>query len=344
MLNRPLFSSFFLPHVFAFACLALVFPLPVQAGFQWVPPTAVGEIAPQQAPAMVIEGTPPPSSAVSSPPVTRAPQTLQLPRDMGSSSSTGSLSSPVGSTDGKALLPSDKAAVGKDKVVRGFANNVPLAVALRQILPPEYGFSVGQDVQLSTLVSWQGGRTWRPILEDMLRSAGLVMREEGTMVQIVRSSAPPSLSTQSALSPSAPGPAPSLQPPADTKPLPLVPSSAMDNTLQLPPAAYPSRGTMSVPIPQTSPVDSWTANRGETLHKVLESWSRRANVELSWQAEYDYPLQASITMTGTFEDAVRGLLLGFQEAQPQPVGFLHNNASAGQTILVVQTRGNNYSE
>ena len=83
--------------------------------------------------------------------------------------------------------------------------------------------------------------------------------------------------------------------------------------------------------------------RGDTLHKVLSDWCQHSNVELQWQAEYDYPVEASAHFEGKFEDAVRGLLAGFDGARPQPVAELHANRGAGQRVLVVQARGNSYS-
>jgi len=88
----------------------------------------------------------------------------------------------------------------------------------------------------------------------------------------------------------------------------------------------------------------WVAGRGETLRQVLEKWSSRAGFELKWIAEYDYPVEASVRFNGSFESAVRNLLSGFDGARPQPVGSLHNNSGAGQRVLVIQTRGNSYSD
>jgi hypothetical protein len=311
MLDRSLFSLLIFRASVAFVCVLLAFPFSAMAGFQWIPPTPGSGAS--------MQGSEPSSSA--SQPVTRAPQTLQL-HQAGAEETSGA------SVGGHVLLPPtpDK---DKGKPLRGFANNVPLAVALRQILPAEYGFSVDQDVKLSTLVSWQGGRSWRPTLDDMLRSVGLGAREEGKMIQIVRGA-------------SAGGSLPSLQPPYDSKPVPLVPGGSVNSTM--PSSVFVSRAFQPAPAHQGSGAGSWTADRGDTLHQVLGRWAQAANVELSWQAEYDYPLQASVTLAGSFEDAVRTLLVGFQEAQPQPVGSLHNGSGAGQTVLVVETRGNNYND
>lgn len=236
-------------------------------------------------------------------------------------------------------------------VVKGFADRIPLSVALRQVLPPEIGFSVAQDVSLGTLVSWRGGAPWRQILKDMLLPAGLAMKEQGQMVHVVHATG----NQEAALSFDR-----QLPPVSEAgKPLSLLPSApaAPPMGASLPPLAA-SSGFLSAPSPLSSaagtsrmePISSvsgsgeWVANTGEMLKKTLEAWGRTANVEVSWQAEYDYPVQASVSLSGNFEGAVRSLLSGFQDAKPQPVGYLYNNQSAGQTVLVIQTRGNNYSE
>ena len=83
------------------------------------------------------------------------------------------------------------------------------------------------------------------------------------------------------------------------------------------------------------------------LHKTLEQWSTPAQASVSeWLAE-PRPLStlpASISYTGTYEDAVRSLLSGFEDAHPQPVAELHANPGAGQMVLVIQTRGNSYTD
>lgn len=340
MHKHSLFSpTFFLCSIFLASSL-FVFPSPVRAGFQWVSP-------PPDSGAQMQTVTPAPTPAPVAPVIIQAPtrqQKMQAPQKVSPAVSseipaeTNAATEHVLSLPGEAL--SSSASLAQEKAVKGFADNVPLAVALRQILPPEIGFSVSQDVSLGTLVSWKGGSPWRETLRSMLQSVGLTIQEQGQMVRISRNrdgaSAPASTT-------------PTLQPPADNKPLALLPSAGADSAALQTPISVPEvtpagSQAMVAPQGQSNMVDTWTANRGDTLRKVLEDWCRRSGVELSWQAEYDYPLQASVTLTGTFEDAVRNLLIGFQEAQPQPMASLFNNASAGQTALVVQVRGNNYSE
>jgi hypothetical protein len=236
-----------------------------------------------------------------------------------------------------------------EPVVLGFANSVPLAVALRQVLPSGYGFSIDQDVDLGTLVSFKGGQPWRETLENMLQPAGLSMKEQAQMVSISHAQpgvAPPpeniAMQQPAPMPPPAPAPAPT---PVAAAPAPVIESMP---TWSAPPMQ--TQPVFNTPAPAPAPaavqatIETWSAGRGKTLHDVLSEWCRRSNVDLEWLAEYDYPLQASASFTGTFEQAVRGLLSGFDEAHPQPVAQLHANPAIAQRVLIVETRGNNYSD
>ena len=124
----------------------------------------------------------------------------------------------------------------------------------------------------------------------------------------------------------------------------MAPVGASPQTLQLPSSMKPLV-MMAPPAAQSAMSGgAWEAQNGVTLHRVLEDWCRRAHVDLDWLAEYDYPLQASVRFNGTFEEAVRDLLIGFEGAHPQPVAELHSNTHAGQMVLVVQARGNTNSD
>ena len=119
-----------------------------------IPVTPLAGESPDMPSPVVIEGTP-----VQSQPMATSPMYNQAP----------------GAEAGNLSLP--------NTTVQGFANNVPLAVALREVLPPGYGFSIDQDVDLGTLVSFQGGRPWRDTLQSMLAPASLEMRE--TKIEMV---------------------------------------------------------------------------------------------------------------------------------------------------------------
>ncbi|MDD3181275.1 MAG: TcpQ domain-containing protein [Alphaproteobacteria bacterium] len=356
---------------------------PAHAGFQWLSPaapesdssvmpaplpsvsSASGQVSPFDSfpPAQIIEGTTVPSTV------------RPLP------------------------IPAPQPAAGVPAIVQGFADKIPLSVALHQILPEGMGYSVAQDVSLSSLVSWKGGAPWQQVMSDMLAPSNLIFKEQGGLVHIIHADGarvlPPSDSPFPTvmLTPVAP-PMPAKRPtidlgapatllPSETDlPVRAIPDRNMPNGMGgllnkaapvavLPPVPTPTSpapvhplaplqpmSLLAHPLPlaaapavtESSPyvldraVNSWDAVKGGTLQSVLSEWCKRANVELSWQAEYDYPLQASVSLSGSFEGAVRSLLAGFQEANPQPVGYLYNNQAAGQTVLVVQVRGNSYNE
>ncbi len=86
----------------------------------------------------------------------------------------------------------------------------------------------------------------------------------------------------------------------------------------------------------------WSARKGTTLRHVLEEWASRAGVELVWNTEYDFPVQASVNINGGFDEAVRTLLRGFNQATPQPVAIMHKATAENTAVLVVTARGNDY--
>lgn len=73
--------------------------------------------------------------------------------------------------------------VNYDEAV-GFGRDLPLALALSQIIPSEFSHSYVDGVDAGTSVSWEGGRPWNQVLEDMLRSKGLTASIQNNRVII----------------------------------------------------------------------------------------------------------------------------------------------------------------
>lgn len=219
-------------------------------------------------------------------------------------------------------------------VVQGFATQVPLTLALRQLLPAGYTFAMGPGVDMNTLVSYKSGKPWDVTLREMLAAVGLSAYEQGTVVTINSGNAMPvaDQNAQQFLPQSF----------SQTLPQPSAHSQISVPTNILPHAVEPT-SSRNVRAASAPPEIGWTAARGSTLHKVLTEWCLRAGVELKWLAEYDFPIEASASFNGDFENAVRSLLAGFDGARPQPIGALHVNPGASQMVLVVQARGNSDS-
>lgn len=354
------------------------FSSPAFAGFQWVPPADDMAAAPAPAPAEssstgfsspVVVGSPalsPTSSSLAPIPVNPTiissgksssgvltpPPTLETaPTPIVTSSritapvalspssipSSDSLTLDQGNEttiySGAPSAPSAEMASSPGEVVHGFAKNVPLVVALRQILPVGYTYSIDKNVDMSTLVSFQGGKPWRETLGSTLVPAGLVMNERGQTVQIGYAGDDKTKAAGF-----------SDQPSMNSRSM----GSSFGGVTEISSANAPLRVTPKPDVQISSPSSlsvsetngTWIAERGETLHKVLGEWCERARVEFNWVAEYDYPIDASVSFNGSFQEAVRSLLTGFEAAHPQPVAELHANATAGEQVLVVRTRGN----
>jgi hypothetical protein len=329
-------SAFYLTTAF-FALGLLALPSSAFAGFQWIAPPDNAAPAPQSMqqqpmqqpqawPAAPVARAPMPATAApeiispviitgnSAPAPTAMPAPVAAPSNSYTPSPASSMNSGIMPAPTPAAMPS---ATSSTDVVRGFAKQVPLAVALRQILPAGYGFSVDPDVDLGVLISFQGGKPWRDTLRDALEPAGLTMHEQGQMVTVGH-------------------PATTAMTENVAAPAPLPAPHTVDMS--------PGSAVQAVDVNKGPAIEDWHAERGDNLHKVIENWAARAHIELNWVAEYDYPLQASYSYTGTFEDAVRNLLTGFEDAHPQPIAELHTNPGLGIKVLIVQTRGNSYSD
>ena len=285
------------------------------AGFQWVAPPE-----PISSPNDVLMLPPPTSSSQAGDPLPITPSGMQATSSDSNSplviqgSGGSNMESPALSTTNNLNSPAYSSQ--SEEVVRGVAKSVPLAVALRQVLPAGYTFSIDQGVDMGTTVSFQGGRPWRETVREMLIPSGLYMREKSRVVSI------------------------GFKPDTSS-------TAAVGSQVTVYPQAIAASNMSGFPVAVASSHNAnggWTAEHGDTLHKVLEDWCRRSHVEFDWLAEYDFPIEATASFNGTFEDAVRSLLAGFEGAHPQPVAELHANPRVGQMVLIVQTRGNSSTD
>lgn len=359
----------------------------------------------------------------------------------------------------------------------GFGSEIPLAMALGQIVPPGFVYSFGENVNPGTLVSWNGGKPWDQVLLDALSSHELtatingnsvlikkagahpaeetaaqpaapvarmtdpeapVVRDaqsaaalesaeqadravmaptavtgEGTaekyprraprknfiesifgpadkpdaydhQVEVENNAPPPLEATQSESAPvsktagtpddvaveemsavseptalesdSMAPVAASYEPAATTSPIPHRQSSlppisraephdvsyvqerAYDNNTDLtvppPVASYATKVKASVLDPFE--VRLWKADSQANLKDVLTSWAGNANVDVIWDSSYDYKLPGSISLQGTFPEAVTKILALYGNSEPRPQGRLHPNLPKGPSVLLIE--------
>lgn len=338
-----------------------------------------------------------------------------------------------------AMSTAPAAAAQEAGTLSGFGSDLPLVIALQQIVPAGFQYSFSGGVNPGVTVSWQGGKPWQHVLSDTLAPQGLGYTLQNNTVIISRGAAPASAQPaaleshthDSSMSPApdmtaAPAASDSLAPVSITAQPPVTdaapaapaesvnirrekPSSLLDRlgwrrgeertegaqpVISQPPAktsnTYPAEtssapGTaapavMSEPPQMTEPVaadapaaapapvtsssadaafsngahmemasaakapaaapagavSTWSGGKGQTLRDVLKAWSDKAGVELYWSIDYDYRLATDAGFTGTYDEAVGGLLDKFASVRPQPYGQLHQSSS-GPRVLVVKS-------
>ncbi|QQR68543.1 MAG: TcpQ domain-containing protein [Alphaproteobacteria bacterium] len=318
----------------------LLSPMMASAGFQWVSPAVPAPVVPvvpvapvAQAPVVVTPEPMAPAAAyapapmpLSAAPVAMAPIPAQVTQF-----GDGPL---VVQAPASAPIVVGGPAAKAPGVVEGFGDRVPVSVALRQILPAGYAFSIAPTADPATPITWRGGRPWMDVLQDALAPAGLIARIDSNATS-------PNVVVDRPIA------AANVVPPVAAAPTSLAPMSSASVSLAPMAVAAPVQMVAAEPavvqkIPAVETPMNWGVTRGDTLRKTLDLWCQQANVELSWQADYDYPVKASAGFTGTFEDAVSKLISGFEDAQPVPYGRFYRDPGSGHAVLVVQTRGNHY--
>ncbi|HEY8189884.1 MAG TPA: TcpQ domain-containing protein, partial [Micavibrio sp.] len=68
--------------------------------------------------------------------------------------------------------------------VVGFGRDIPLVLALREIVPPQYAYSFEPSVDAGARITWNGGKPWDTALSDALKPIGLGAEITGTTVII----------------------------------------------------------------------------------------------------------------------------------------------------------------
>ena len=351
-------ASYLLKKSPSFVCLCsgiamLTLPLSAaHAGFDWTPPRtqqvpdATPQVAPQAAPSELAPLTPEPVEAglpvpvgtVDAPePITPAPITpapvapVVAPAPVAMPSQTPAPSAPAPS-----------APVATNAVVQGFGKEIPLALALRDIVPSSYTYAFGSGDMASVKISWRGGKAWQDVLAAALAPQNLQASVSGNTVTIIRGMAAVPAAPMKRLA-IEDHPAETAAPAAPAvAPIPLM-GDALTSTKQnddVPPvpvatAPTPAPSSATLPVIDLSAVKSWEARPGMTLRSTLESWSKTANVELSWSTAYDYPVNTAFHFNGTFHQAIDALIASYHTENPAPKGFLYPNLPKGPSVLLV---------
>lgn len=82
-------------------------------------------------------------------------------------------------------------------------------------------------------------------------------------------------------------------------------------------AALPSRPPAPNPVAvPAKPQEVWEARKGSTLHETVLTWSKRANWVIDWvPKDLDYPIEATLSFKGSFEQAIHALFPLYDKAE-----------------------------
>lgn len=292
------------------------------------------------------------------------------------------------------LAPVAAASADGYAVVYGFGEDMPLALALQQIVPEGYAYSFAKSVNPGTRVDWEGDRAWNVVLDEALGKAGLKAQIAGQAVTVVQasdgftSSAPsvtkdhPEAKTFDVmwdLEPAAGTEVPAAPAPAAALSVPLEPVSlgaegasqvTAKRTIKDPgetPSQQPSMAgaaaenqqqaslipetnaviendmaqdlavtELAAPAKDTSKTGVWSADKGQSLKKVLYGWSQKGNVQIIWEAAHDYIVADNVNVNGTLDEAMVTLFkVSMAEDNYPSVRIIESQKNSGKTAVVV---------
>lgn len=246
-------------------------------------------------------------------------------------------------------------AVAQPALVEGFAKDVPLALALRDIVPPSYAFVFASGDIAGMKASWRGGKVWTEVLKSALDKLDLQSSISGNVVTISKKGTAAAAPVGYSARMSSPdvivretpvAAAPKEAAPKDVKDTKKEEIKA-EKTPQViefpsaPPKQEAPAPVVKAPEPQKVPVvdmnmkTKWQARPGMTLRQVLEAWCKTAGVELNWSTAYDYPIDNAFYFEGTYGQAIDAILMSFGGQTPAPKGRLYPNLPDGPSVLMI---------
>lgn len=170
--------------------LAGFFALPANAGFEWTPPPPAPAIAPMSMPEVpaapaasveAVELTPVPVSSEPEMSAMEAPAGVEdIPAPMADVSDIAATPSIEKENTELPASPFSETLDAPGGInggsyadAMGFGSDIPLALALGQIVPPSFAYSFASNVNPGLKISWNGGKPWDQALNESLNPLGL---------------------------------------------------------------------------------------------------------------------------------------------------------------------------
>lgn len=201
----------------------------------------------------------------------------------------------------------------------GFGSDIPLAFAVRKIIPSGFTHAFGKSINLGARISWTGDKAWNLVLQDAIAPLGLQASINGRDVFIHRRNLPSDNS----------GDAQNNIPQATAKPASLKTESLKDSDHAEP--KTPKKITQQT---TQQNVQFWQAYKGQNIRDILIQWAPQADVELQWQATGNYRLSENVLINDTFNNALIKMLNESTENNRVPVIQFQNNSNT----LIIKDR------
>jgi len=83
----------------------------------------------------------------------------------------------------------------------------------------------------------------------------------------------------------------------------------------------------------------WRAVRSRDMIDVLRDWAKASDVKVIWHTDSRFAVLESVSLDGTFEEAVSTLLGQYSQSRIRPRGRLHIDPKTGERALVITALG-----
>jgi len=228
--------------------------------------------------------------------------------------------------------------------------SAPLHKAVEQLVPGNYAVRwIDIDpTRRNETVTWNANQEWPAALAQAVASApGLTVDiVTGSRMVSIRQAAP-HLPPLSATTLTAPAAASAVPPPVVAsarkkkaiEAAPAAPQAKVDSVVRLQPMGIRTGITPEPVVIKAPPpvlVNRWElSERDKTLKGVVERWAQDAGWRAFWELDVDYPIAATASIDGNFEEAVSAVVRSMDHADVPLKAIFYR----GNQVLRVVPRG-----
>lgn len=204
------------------------------------------------------------------------------------------------------------------EALRGWANDIELMTALKQVVPTGWKAKKVGSVDMNRKVSWQGGKHWVEILSNIASTSGFTAKVDWNSKEVTIVGGSSSASTLTTSSSTTTG---------------KNPFSANSSTKIGSPSLSSAISTTPV---VSSYSQTWLLSKNKTLKENIQDWASKAGWTVSWDAP-DYRIVADVTLTGSIDDSngpIARIIAAYQTAEQPLIAKL----SEGNKVIRIESR------